>query len=171
MTQSDVGMRAVSLGTPEVDGEAASSESAFLLNYLKTHDAVCPLCKYNLRALTVPRCPECGREIKLTIGLTEPYLRFFIVTVIALSLALGAGLTCLLMCLAKGFPRAHEGVAVLFLVGGSMVSILPVLAGLTFARRMLRLPTVAQLAVVSVVVLWDLLLVLVFMGLIFNWFW
>jgi len=49
---------------------AAHQETAFLLNYLQTHDAACPLCQYNLRNLTVPLCPECGRGVKLMVGLT-----------------------------------------------------------------------------------------------------
>ena len=39
-----------------------------LLDFLREHDAACPVCGYNLRALTRPICPECGHELVLTVG-------------------------------------------------------------------------------------------------------
>jgi hypothetical protein len=44
-----------------------------LLDFLRdreAHDAApdCPVCKYNLRALTKPVCPECGHDLLLTVG-------------------------------------------------------------------------------------------------------
>lgn len=39
-----------------------------LLEFLREHDAACPVCGYNLRALTRPICPECGQELMLTVG-------------------------------------------------------------------------------------------------------
>ena len=39
-----------------------------LLDFLREHDAACPVCGYNLRALTRPICPECGNELVLTVG-------------------------------------------------------------------------------------------------------
>jgi hypothetical protein len=39
-----------------------------LLEFLREHDAACPVCGYNLRALTRPVCPECGQELVLTVG-------------------------------------------------------------------------------------------------------
>jgi hypothetical protein len=72
----------VSEGTGQSESDAAAGETAFLLEYLRTHDAFCPLCKYNLRNLTQARCPECGREIRLTVGLTEPHLRELVVCLV-----------------------------------------------------------------------------------------
>ena len=39
-----------------------------LLAFLREHDAPCPLCGYNLKALTRPVCPECGQELVLAVG-------------------------------------------------------------------------------------------------------
>ena len=39
-----------------------------LLEFLREHDAACPVCGYNLRALTRPICPECGQELVLAVG-------------------------------------------------------------------------------------------------------
>src|SRR4051812_34065855 len=54
--------------------DAASSQAAttraqeMLLDFLREHEATCPLCGYNLKALTRPICPECGQELALTVG-------------------------------------------------------------------------------------------------------
>ncbi len=39
-----------------------------LLDFLRDHDAPCPVCGYNVRALTRPICPECAQELVLTVG-------------------------------------------------------------------------------------------------------
>lgn len=39
-----------------------------LLDFLRDHDAPCPVCNYNLRALTKPICPECGHSLALTVS-------------------------------------------------------------------------------------------------------
>ena len=38
------------------------------MEFLRDHDAACPLCGYNLRTLGRPVCPECGQELVLTVG-------------------------------------------------------------------------------------------------------
>ena len=53
---------------------AASSQAAttraqeMLLEFLRDHEAPCPLCGYNLKAVTRPICPECGQELVLAVG-------------------------------------------------------------------------------------------------------
>ena len=42
-----------------------------LLDFLQEHDAACPLCGYNVRALTRPVCPECKQELTLTVGMAR----------------------------------------------------------------------------------------------------
>jgi predicted nucleic acid-binding Zn ribbon protein len=42
-----------------------------LLEFLRDHDAHCPVCGYNLRALTRPICPECRQALVLTVGATR----------------------------------------------------------------------------------------------------
>ena len=46
----------------------ATRAQEMLLHFLREHDASCPLCGYNLKALTRPVCPECGQELMLTVG-------------------------------------------------------------------------------------------------------
>jgi hypothetical protein len=54
----------------QVQAVAATTNRAqdMLLDFLREHDAACPVCGYNLRALTRPICPECGHELVLTVG-------------------------------------------------------------------------------------------------------
>ena len=45
-----------------------------LLEFLREQEAPCPVCGYNLKALTRPVCPECGLELVLAVGAAR--LRF-----------------------------------------------------------------------------------------------
>ncbi len=69
-------------------------QDTMLLDFLREHDANCPVCGYNLRALTRPICPECNQELVLTVGVRR----------------LGLGL--LFVALAPGF---FSGIAACFL--------------------------------------------------------
>ena len=52
-----------------VSGSATSSRAQeLLLEFLREHEAPCPLCGYNLKALVRPVCPECGQELVLAVG-------------------------------------------------------------------------------------------------------
>jgi hypothetical protein len=42
-----------------------------LLDFLRDHEAPCPVCRYNLKALTRPICPECGQHLVLTVGAAQ----------------------------------------------------------------------------------------------------
>ena len=72
--------------------DSVQSDEAALLDFLRDRDVPCPLCAYNLRGLTSPRCPECGHELHLTVGVTD--------------LRIGAWVTCLIgLAAAAGFAR------------------------------------------------------------------
>src|SRR5436305_13805040 len=85
--------------------DPATAEQQMLLAFLAGQDVACPLCGYNLRGLTTPRCPECGRELRLSIGLTEPYLRAWIVLAAAVCASGGTGLFFVMMIARAGWPR------------------------------------------------------------------
>lgn len=51
-----------------------------LLDFLRDHDAPCPVCGYNLRNLTVPTCPECQHTLELTVGVTGLRIGLYIAT-------------------------------------------------------------------------------------------
>lgn len=51
----------------------SESDQAFLKSFLEARDTPCPACGYNLRRLKGDRCPECGRQLVLSVG-TADYL-------------------------------------------------------------------------------------------------
>ena len=65
------------------------SRLEFLRAFLAERDVPCPLCGYNLRALTTEKCPECGSEVEVTVGLTEPRMAAFIAGLVGLAAGLG----------------------------------------------------------------------------------
>lgn len=67
-------------------------ENSALLDFLRDRDVACPLCGYNLRGLTSPRCPECGRDLRLSVGLAEPFLRAWVLLAVATVAPAGIGL-------------------------------------------------------------------------------
>jgi hypothetical protein len=46
----------------------SSRAQALLLQFLREFESPCPVCGYNLKALTRPVCPECGQELVLAVG-------------------------------------------------------------------------------------------------------
>ena len=65
------GMPTPGMPTPGVPTPGTSTTSRgqeLLLEFLRDHDAACPVCGYNVRALTRPVCPECRHDLALTVG-------------------------------------------------------------------------------------------------------
>ncbi|MCI0674195.1 MAG: hypothetical protein L0Y42_00275 [Phycisphaerales bacterium] len=60
-----------------------------LEQYLATREALCPRCRYNLRALRGHSCPECGERISLQIGPGHPRQPAFITGIIGLAASAG----------------------------------------------------------------------------------
>ena len=76
----------------QVAAEPLMSEDQHLLAYVRDRDVSCPLCGYNLRGLTVPRCPECGNAFRLSVGLAEPFLKAWITCAAMTCLSAGIGI-------------------------------------------------------------------------------
>ena len=83
----------------------AHADHAMLIEFLQQRAAACPLCGYNLHKLESPRCPECGRELKLTIGMVQPYLSAWIALLIVACASGGFGLVCIIIPLKDGWPQ------------------------------------------------------------------
>ena len=60
--------------TEEPQAPTGKPAEELLLEFLRGHEATCPVCGYNLKALTRPVCPECGQELVLAVGAAR--LRF-----------------------------------------------------------------------------------------------
>jgi hypothetical protein len=84
-----------------------SRAQELLLEFLRDHDAHCPVCGYNVRALTRPICPECKQELVIAVGVMRLHMgwlfaalapgffsgiaAFFVLIPITLQLVIGNG--------------------------------------------------------------------------------
>ena len=53
-----------------------------LLDFLRDHDASCPVCNYNLRGLTRPICPECKHDLALSVGVAKLRLLWLLIALV-----------------------------------------------------------------------------------------
>lgn len=137
--------------SPSEIGEAVSlpghDEVAMLITFLAERDAYCPLCQYNLRGLQRPTCPECGCSIALTVGLTEPYLKAWLIVVGFACAGAGLGMLFIILIFAQGFPPSIGFIVIVFYYIGQ-VPVACVAIGLR--RQFLRLSTNAQQSIAGV---------------------
>jgi DNA-directed RNA polymerase subunit RPC12/RpoP len=121
----------------------ADEDESLLYRFLSQRDIACPLCGYNLRGLTSPRCPECGRELRLSIGMAEPFLRAWVTLAVAVFAAAGIGLMFLALISHLGWPGGLHSAGNLGMV---YFLISPLFAWPTVAarRRFLRMGKSAQ---------------------------
>lgn len=54
--------------------ESHQRDTQRLIDFLQDREAHCPFCAYDLRNHTSDVCPECGQQLRLTIG--APLVRF-----------------------------------------------------------------------------------------------
>lgn len=123
-----------------------------LIAFLRDRDVYCPLCSYNLRDLQSDRCPECGRELQLTIGLVEPYLRAWIALAVSLFAAGGVGIIFLFLVISQGLPdRESLGLRLCILY---FIACIPVaIVAIVTRRRFLRLERPTQTALAALAAL------------------
>ena len=122
--------------------DTVSADTAALVDYLRDRDVTCPLCRYNLRGLQAARCPECGRELVLSVGLAEPLLKAWITMTAALLLPAGIGVLFGIMFTREGFPVNEPHVMLLVLL--FMAHVPAAAAALWLRRRFLALSPAAQ---------------------------
>ena len=129
----------------------AGPDQDWLVAFLRDRDVPCPLCGYNLRGLTSDRCPECGREVRLSVGMADPYLRYWIALAISTFAAAGVGVLFAILLLREGWPRL-ETAALDFSIYYFLVSIPAAVIVLWLRRRFLRLEKTTQAVIASAVV-------------------
>ncbi len=84
-----------------------------LHTYLASRDVECPGCRYNLRALTGTRCPECNQELVLRVGLAEPHLGAYLGAMCGLLTGIGMAGVFLVLVVWLSFkegrpPRSYD---------------------------------------------------------------
>ncbi len=132
-------------------GSTEDDEQAVIL-FLRERDVPCPLCGYNLRGLMTPRCPECGREIRLSIGLVEPFMRCWIALFSATTASAGVGVLFWMLVAREGWPRG-DGPLMQISFGYFLISPLFAIPVLVFRRVIIKWPRGVQwlYAVVAIV--------------------
>jgi hypothetical protein len=129
----------------------ATDESELLLRYVRERDVACPLCGYNVRGLTSTRCPECGRELRLTLGLLEPYQAAWVALVGILCASGGFGLFCIFMVVKQGWPSWGDEQKLLDLTFAFHMIVPPfALAAVLMRRKFLRLRRTTQWTIFGV---------------------
>ncbi len=114
--------------------EPAENETESLLRFLQGRDHACPKCSYNLRNLTRPVCPECGEELKLTVGRRKINDALFILT---LAPCIFSGICAILLSGVIAFHHyANVGSPPIWIWGVDGFGLLSGLAGLLlFVKR------------------------------------
>ena len=149
----------------QTSSETPSDEAA-LLDYLRERDVACPLCAYNLRGLTTCRCPECGRELQLSVGLVEPRMGAWITCLVAVTAAGGLGFMAILSIVNQGWDVVFttEGPVQLLAIIYFLLSVPLVPVLIVFRRRYRRLSqaiqwTLAGVAIASTTLAFAMLIV------------
>jgi hypothetical protein len=119
---------------------AAADDASALVEYLRDRDEPCPLCRYNLRGLTGARCPECGRALRLSVGLVEPLLGPWLLAAVPLIGCAGLGVFGVFGLAKSGWPDHGEPIGLKIALVMFMGSIPLALAAVMQRRRFLQLP-------------------------------
>ena len=98
----------ISVGPDESHALARDGADTALLEFVSNRDVPCPLCHYNLRGLTIPRCPECGNGVRLTVGLVEVRMGAWICALSAILPAAPFGLLLGYILLKNGLPPVRQ---------------------------------------------------------------
>ncbi len=97
------------------EATVTDTQDIMLLDFLREHDAACPVCGYNLRALTRPLCPECRQELVLSVGVRQLGLAWLFV---AIAPGFFSGIAACFVLIPTLAILFEDGVLLLPLVGG-----------------------------------------------------
>jgi len=78
---AEVGMTTAKCTAAKCTAAKDDDDVIMLLAFLRGHDCGCPVCGYNLRALTRPICPGCGSELVLRVGAARVRLGWLLAAV------------------------------------------------------------------------------------------
>lgn len=128
----------------EAQDAAASpgrTHEVMLLEFLRDNNAACPVCGYNLRALTRPRCPECRQDLALTVGAKRIHLGWLI---IALAPGLFSGIAACFAAIPTTAIYFEDGQVVWPFVGAVLFGWLSGLFAIILAMKRPRIRFIAQ---------------------------
>ncbi len=134
-----------------------TSDGELLIAYLSQRDVPCPACGYNLRQLQRPSCPECGRDLLLSVGVVGGLSNAWITALISALAPAAIGLPFLIgLVIVFGYGATlsditdePEGVIVLLLVLYSALCIPITIMLLAMRKRFLAAGLPFQRAVAT----------------------
>ncbi|MGP1273331.1 MAG: hypothetical protein ACTS22_08345 [Phycisphaerales bacterium] len=131
---------------------------ARLIDWLREADEPCPVCRYSLRGVQHPRCPECGAGLELAVRSPDLRVAPWALSVVSLAMALGFDAVMVLLVVAlfarHGVPRLgsvpfHVWATYGFLVGATVVLTVALMAMFRLRPAMQRRRPVAQWAIAA----------------------
>lgn len=155
----------------------ADSESSherndqLLLEYLQANDAPCPICGYNVRRLTRPVCPECRHRLRLTVGVSDVSLKWFLAAIVP-GVFSGIAATFLAIPIIVS-PLAGNGSAPGFIIATDVFGFASGAAALLMManrRRLIAKPPRAQMWIAIVAWLIHILAFLTLLGHAIGWY-
>lgn len=87
-----------------------------LRDFLAEHDALCPVCGYNLRGVTIGVCPECECSIELGVASNNAYLGAWLLALLSFAMPLSFDLLIGLMMIVSSIMSRGEVPEALFLM-------------------------------------------------------
>lgn len=119
-----------------------ADEARFLIGWLHERDAECPGCRYNLRNLTQPTCPECREPLRLVVSLEQPrFLTFVAAVAPGIFAGIFAAVLLIVMVIHPGAPWQIVTTTVIGAISG--LGALALLAG---RQRYLKMSRAAQIS-------------------------
>ncbi len=142
--------------------EKTTAPDPHFITFVAGRDVPCPVCEYNLRDLTLDRCPECGERLVLQLTRAEPMLGLFLAFVLPLLGAAGLGLIFVMLWATNGGPGPDQVLPI-----AAFIACIPVAAVAVMIRKwFMRAPLTARVGLVVA----SFALVALLFGLIFLTF-
>ncbi|MCZ6445519.1 MAG: hypothetical protein O6758_04970 [Planctomycetota bacterium] len=98
------------------------SEAELLKALLAERDLPCPVCGYNLRAISSTNCPECGAKLDLRVGSTDLKLGPWLAALLVIGLPLGFLAGAAVLGLAVGI--VEDNLEDLMFAGGLLIPVI-----------------------------------------------
>ena len=145
-----------------------TNESELLKMLLAVRDVPCPVCGYNLRAISSANCPECGAKLDLRVGSTDlklgPWLAALLVVGLPLGFLAGAAILGLVSSIVDNDLQA------LTVAGGLLIPII-IMAGILVIlirrrRSIWRLSRFRQVLLALLMLITSVVMTIVVLGVI-----
>lgn len=83
------------------------ADATAVIAWLDAHDEPCPVCGYDLRGLTEPLCPECGKPLTLSVTARDLHrISSWLIATGAITLGLGFDAASVIVVLSRAVVNA-----------------------------------------------------------------